>query len=79
MPSLAGRHFYYPYKKVMMPKAKPPNPERLGGYYIISYFQKGNNVRYFKACTARETAVYYGVNEHFENKRNDKVALLARG
>ena len=28
------------------------------GFIIYPRFQKGNNVRYFKACTARETAVY---------------------
>ena len=34
------------------------------------------NKRDFKACEVRETAVYSGVNEDFEHKRNAKITLL---
>ena len=30
----------------------------------------------FKACEVRETAVYWGVNEDFEDKRNAENKLL---
>ena len=34
------------------------------------------NKRIFKACEARETAVYFGVNEDFESERNAENTLL---
>ena len=34
------------------------------------------NKRDFKACKARKSAVYRGVNEHFEGEYNAKITLL---
>ena len=39
-------------------------------FYILYYPKELYNKRNFKACEARETAVYYDVNEDFEGKRN---------
>ncbi len=40
------------------------------------FFQNVYKKRNFKACEARETAVYYDVNEDFEGKRNAEITLF---
>ena len=41
-------------------------PPIKGSFFYLKLYKK----RGFKACEARKTAVYYGVNEDFEGKRN---------
>ena len=45
-------------------------------FYILYYPKELYNKRNFKACEARETAVYYDVNEDFEGKRNAEITLF---
>ena len=73
--TLAGR-FIFSTKKGANPRVAPFLLLKKWIVEEISSTEKLKNECYFKACAERETAVYLGVNEDFEFKRNAEIASL---